>query len=340
MRSTISAICLLSLLLILPCGLDGQAAGDVSPGSANNPIVLPLDYTNKHLFVTLSNEKLGVLSMLVDTGTERTSISKPIAENNKVHKSFWRRTLSLNGYGAHPPSQEWRTVPVALHSGQTPIFSNSALVFDFGDLSKRLEHPLDGILGWDFFERWCITLDFSARNLTLRNLSECAPPAGKHGTLKGEWSAHGLLLLSVLTFPNGRSAPALLHLDTGSDGTLILNTQFRAIAGLGEKGTTASETKGFGLNGDYGGDIVPISGIEIEGGTVHLNGKEETTVLIGRRGSFSKAHWWTDGIGEAKINRDGGIGNGILEHLTWTFDPGAKRVYVEAIATSSPSKAR
>jgi hypothetical protein len=197
---------------------------------------------------------------------------------------------------------------------------------------------VDGVLGWDFFEQWCTTLDYAAKRLILRNQSECMPPTGKLGTLKGEWSTHGLLLPSVLTFPNGRSVSALLHLDTGDNATLFLNTQFRAVAGLGVNGPAATKTTGWGLNGDYGGDIVPISGLDIEGGTIHLDGKEKTTVLIGRPGSFRKIHWWTDGIGEAKINRDGGIGNGTLEHITWTFDPAAKRIYVEAVAPSSPSK--
>ncbi len=336
----------LLFLLIFRCGLHAQAAPGVSSipdarsSTGNTPIVLPLDYSNRHLYIKLTDEKLGALTLLVDTGAEQTQIAAAVAQKGEIHKSFWKTAFSANGYGNKPNEQKYRTVPVALRSGQTPIFSGSALVFDLGDLGKRPGHPLDGILGWDFFERWCTTLDYAAKHLILRNLSECAPPAGKHGTLKGEWSSHGLQLPSVLTFPNGRSAKALLHLDTGSDATLILNTQFRAVAGLGESGPAASETTWRGVNGYYSGDIVPISGIDIEGGTVHLDSTEETTVMIVHRGSFSKTHWWTDGFGEAKINHDGGIGNGILEHLTWTFDPAAKRIYVEAVAPKNPPKTR
>jgi hypothetical protein len=338
MRLYLNKGCFLLLFTILPCGLYPQTTREVSTGTdvyavaADTPIVLSLDYVNGHLFTALRDEKLGALILLVDTGTEHTMISREVAQKGKLHKSFWKTAFSVAGYGNKPTDQKYRTVPVALRSGQAHIFSDSALVFDFGDLSKRLEHPVD------FFERWCTTLDFSTTHLILRNLSDCAPPSGKHGTLKGEWSAYGLLLPSVLTFPNGRSAKALLHLDTGSDATLILNTQFRAIAGLGEKGPTASEDKGFGMNGDYTGDIVPIVSIDIEEGKLRVDGRQRTTILIGRRGSFSKVHWWLDGVGEAKINRDGGIGNGIIEHATWTFDPTAKRVYLEVVALSSPSK--
>ncbi|MGD0292842.1 MAG: hypothetical protein ABSB30_03220 [Terracidiphilus sp.] len=341
------AVYSLLFFLIFRCGLQAQTAPGVSSGAdvhaaaANTPLMLSFEYVNRHLYTTLSDEKLGTLTLLVDTGTERTQIAREIAEKGDLHKSFWKTNYAINGYGNKPNEQKYRTVSVALRSGQGSVFSGSALALDFGELRKKIEHPVDGILGWDFFEQWCTTLDFAAKHLILRNLSECAPPAGKHGTLKGEWSAHGLLLPSVLTFPNGRSTNALLHLDTGSDATLILNTQFRATAGLGEGGPAATETTGWGLNGGYGGDIVPISSIDIKGEDENLSidGRQQiTTILIGRPGSFSKVHWWADGVGEAKINRDGAIGNKILEHLIWTFDPAAKQIYVEAAASNNPSK--
>jgi hypothetical protein len=332
----------LFFFLLFRCGLHAQAAPEVSssanahPPAANAPIVLPLEYVNRHLYTTLSDEKLGSLTLLVDTGAEHTAISSEAAKNGDIHKSFWKTTISIKGYGNTPAKHPYRTVMVALRSGQTSVFSDSALVLDLGEFGKRLERPVDGILGWDFFERWCTTLDFAAKHLILRGISECAPPSGKHGTLKGEWSTHGLLLSSVLAFPNGRSAPALLKVDTGSADTLLLNTQFRTVAGLGESESADTEATSWGMNGSYGGDIVPISSIDFEGGKVQLVSEEKTTIEIARRGCFNNAYWWKDGIGQAKRSRDGGIGNELLKLLTWTFDPAAKRIYVEDATPISP----
>ncbi len=337
--------CLLLLLLIFRCDLRGQAAPDHSacaggcPPTTSVPVTLPLEYADRHLYATVSDDEFGRLTLLVDTGSEHTSIASVIASRGAIHRSFWKRTVSFNGYGNRPIDQEYRTAGISLHSGRSLIFSGPAILLDLAEFGKRLGHPVDGILGWDFFEQWCTSIDFAGRRLTLRKLSDCGPPLASHGTMKGEWSRHGLLLPATLIFPSGRSAAALLHLDTGSGDTLLLNTRFRTIAGLGEGGAAGSVANGWGLNGDYNADIVPIAGIEIEGGTVHLNNKDGTTVLIGRRGSFRKVHWWLDGIGEARINRDGGIGNGILEQLKWTFDPAAKRIYVEMAVPSDSSKA-
>jgi hypothetical protein len=342
MRSTTLALCLASLSWVLSCGLEGQAAGKAFPASVNDPVVLPLAYVNGHLFVTLADDRLGNLSLMVDTGTERTIIAKSVARKSELHKAFWNRTVSLNGYGSDPSRQDLRTVSVALRTGQTVIFAGSAGVLDLAGFDKKLGHPTNGILGWDFFQKWCSTLDFGQKRLTLHPLSQCAPPVGTQATLNGEWSSHGLILNVLIAFPNGRSARASLGVDTGNDATLMLNTQFRTPAGLRSDqpnasipdprgaGTRSVATTGWGINGAYDGDIVPVRRIDFEGGKLYTKDNDGTTILIGRKGSFPPWHWWDGADGEARMNHDGSIGNGILEQMLWTFDPVAKKVYIQA----------
>lgn len=293
------------------------------------PVVLPFDNVNQLIYVTLTDEKLGALTLLVDTGAEHTMIASTIAERGRIKSSFWNPGLSFNAYGNHPAHQKNRKVMLALRSGQTLLFAGTATVADFGRLDKKFEHPMDGVLGWDFFERRCTTLDFAARKLTVRSLSDCAPPKQKYVTLHGEWSSYGLLIRSVLTFPNGQSTPALLNLDTGSDGTLVLPPRFRKVAGINKKGSAGTRASGWGMNGKYCADTVRIAAVDLENGKVRFHDKQGTSILIGRAGCFSNAHWW-DGTGEARINRDGGIGNGFLYLATWTFDPAKKKIYVSA----------
>jgi hypothetical protein len=116
--------------------MHSQTAGKSSYVSADSPVVLSLDYTLKHLFVTLTDERLGTLSMLVDTGSDQTLVARSIAEKEKLHKSFWRRTTSLRGYGTDPSGQEWATVPVTLRTGQVSVFTGSAGVIDLAETSK------------------------------------------------------------------------------------------------------------------------------------------------------------------------------------------------------------
>jgi len=328
----------LSFLLIFDYGLqapralqaDSTATAHASADTA--AIELPLDYVDQHLYTRLDGTGSGPLTFLVDTGSEHTGISSAIAKQMELPKSFWKKAISVNGYGNNSKDREYGEVPLFLRSAQSKVFSGSARVLDFEDFGKQLGHPLDGILGWDFFQLWCSTLDVARKQLTLRPVSDCAMRADAH-VVKSKWSKQGLRLRSVISFQNGKSANALVHFDTGADATLQLNTQFRAMAGLGERGPADSEAKRWGVNGEYIADIVPVGSIKFDGDEFQVVIGGKTTILFVRKGSVSRPRWWIHGFGEARINRDGAVGNAIIEHLVWTLDPATRQIYATTAAT-------
>jgi hypothetical protein len=322
---TICRLAVLGIALCCPCLQVAQS--DLSGFAVTAPVVLPFDYVNQHIFVTLKDEKLGAISLFVDTGAERTAIASSVAARGAIHSSFWKPGVTFTGYGNHPVHHKEQKVSVSLRSGDTLLLSKEVRVVDFGEFGKKVEHPMDGILGWDFFERWCTTLDYSAKRLTVRPLVDCAAPTVKHGTLQGKWSSGGLSLRTVLTFANGRTVPALLKVDTGSNTTLHLNPQFRQAAGLEDKKGIDPKSSGWGINGAYGYDMARVIAANIEEGEIYLDDKQGANIVIGRSGSFRSGPWWYIFLG-AKIKRDGVIGNGTMQVLTWTFDPAAKRIYV------------
>jgi hypothetical protein len=316
------------LALLLPTSLAAQTDPPLQS------IVLPLDYSGNHLFVTLTDEHLGPLTLMLDTGFQRTALDSAVANKGEVHTSFWNRSVSYNGFGAGPSKRRYQTANISLRTAQIPVFTTSALVVDFSGLAKQLGHPIDGFLGWDFVEKWCATLDYAPARLILRDPAACPEPEGPHATLRGRWTSQGLLLPAQLTFPNSNAiTTALLHFDTGSDVTLLLNTQFRAAAGLtpnpdsepSSDAASAHESHGWGVNGRYTADLVPLAKIDLED-QLQLNTGNNTTTVIARPGAFAKIHWW-EGPSATKINHDGVIGNGLLDRFTWTIDSAAKRIY-------------
>jgi hypothetical protein len=267
---------------------------------------------------------------MLDTGFQRTTLSNQVAGKGEVHTHFWQRSLSYNGFGDGAAKRRYQTADISLRSGQTLLFTGSALVTDLGDFGHRVGHPMDGFLGWDFLRKWCATLDYTRARLTLRDPSHCGPPEGPYAALRAQWTPQGLLVASQLTFLNGPKTPALLHFDTGSDITLLLNTQFRAPAGLDqagqdEKNPSAQESHGFGVNGRYTTDLVSVAKIDLDG-QLQLNPGAYATVAIARSGAFATVHWW-EGPSAVKINRDGIVGNALLDRFRWTLDPAAKRIY-------------
>ncbi|HVT97206.1 MAG TPA: hypothetical protein VHE33_06835 [Acidobacteriaceae bacterium] len=310
---TLRRLVLVLAVLLLPCAIVAQTA----------PIEIPLEYSGRHLYVTVTDEPLGPLTLMLDTGFQRTTLAASVARKGEVHTHFLERSLSYNGFGGGKAKRRYLTTDVSLRSGTNVIFGGSALVTDLGDLNKGFGHAFDGFLGWDFFRQWCVTLEYAPARLTLRG--QCSPPLGAYANLHGDWNPQGLLLTSQITFVNGHKADALLHMDTGSDITLLLNTRFREAAGLKGSASSAQESHGLGVNGRYTTDLLPIAKIDLNGQLQLAPGKD-TMIAIGRAGAFTKVHWW-EGPSAVKINRDGVIGNALLDRFRWTFDPGRKKIY-------------
>lgn len=304
---------LLCSLLLLNLFQAFSFADDHAPTVTPAPIVLPMEYVNEHLYVSLHDDKLGDLRMLVDTGWERTTIDAATAAKGEVRGSFWRRGISTKGFGGEGHNS-YQTIAVKLEYGNSEVFSTKALVLDLSALSKAMRRQLDGALGWDFFRNSCVTLDYKAKQMTVRNRHHCSPPSDKHATLQGRWSSDGVSLAAVVTLNSGRSAKALLHFDSGSDNTVFLHPRFQSVLGEGPKASGTS-TEGWGFNGTFRKDLVPMKSIELEGGKLRFNGGEGATISVGHPGSYS-------------VKSDGVIGNALLEKATWTFDPAAKRIYV------------
>jgi len=301
-------------VVLLPRALAAQSA----------PIVLPLDYDGRHLFVTVTDQHLGPLTLMLDTGFQHTSLTASIAEKGEVHTRFWERSLSYNGFGTGKAKRRYLTADVSLRSGPALVFMGSALVADLGDLNKTFGHSFDGFMGWDFFRKWCATLEYAPARLTLRDPAQCSAPSGAYASLRGEWTPQGLLLPAQLTFANGHNATALLHFDTGSDIMLLLNTRFRGPAGL-DQNSSSNESHGTGVNGTYTTDLLPIAKIDLDG-QLQLNPGKDAVIAVAHAGAFTTVHWW-EGPSAVRVNRDGVLGNALLDRFRWIFDPGAKRVY-------------
>jgi predicted aspartyl protease len=302
--------------------------------SAVLPLSLPMEYAQAHLFIELNDEQLGPLRFMVDTGAERTLLTKSAVEKARVAHHLFDRFYSFNGFGSSKSAKFDGHIRLHLHSGAAEIFAADALVVDRTGVQLGFERRVDGILGLDFFQNQCVRLDYREKRMEINAPDHCSPPPGAY-TLKGKWMPEGMLLPAVATLADGRAIPLRLHLDTGSDTTLLLNPRLREAVGL-PRDSTAKGDEGKGMNGSYRYDKVIAGDVELAGGHPHWSGA--IPCFIGRRGSFSRPHWWTDGPGEAAINRDGVIGNALLSYWNWTFDSAAKQIYAQRVVDAVQPK--
>ncbi|HKF47764.1 MAG TPA: hypothetical protein VKB38_10440 [Terracidiphilus sp.] len=309
----------------------GPGATDATHAGVSAPIVLPIEYSDRHIFVTFEDERQHPLTFLLDTGFENSALTRAAAGNRYI---MWLGETKLKGYGGKAPERWFGKSTVVLRTGQVNVFSGTVLVLDRDFIQSQIEHPADGILGWDVFSQWCSTLDVGARRLTLRPRSECSTPPDGGREIQHDWMKQGLLVPAAITFAPGRKARTMLRLDTGCDTALVLNPQFREIAGIGRPGVAARPIDSWGVNGTSTADRVTVSSIELDGGAIRIPGSAQPTVVIQREGAVARSHLWN--TKEAKVSRDGLLGMELLERFTWTFDPEGKKVYIASSAGKTP----
>jgi len=291
-----------------------------------------MKYVQRHLFVELDDAALGPLQFMVDTGAENSLLSLSKAKNAKVESHLFDRFVSITGLGGGESAKIYGHYRLSLRSGGPRPVTAETLVVEHAGVRSSPGLPVDGVLGWDFFQHWCVRLDYAARRMEISEPEHCSPPKGPYTRLKGKWTPEGMLLPSTLILANGRSLQLQLHLDTGCDSTLLLNPRLREAAGLARNPSTKGNA-GKGMNGSYSTDTVTARELVLDGGYPRWSGRR-FALLIGRQGSFSEPRWWLDGFGEVAINHDGLIGNPLLESESWTFDPIRGQVDVQSRSAS------
>lgn len=330
-------IALLACLLLAE-SLSGRSAAQIPAHTAGSRlpetrISLPMKYVQRHLFVELDDDALGPLQFMIDTGAENSLLSLSKAQNAKVERHLFDHFYSISGLGSGKSTKIRGHFRLSLRAGNSKPVTVEAMVVDRAGVAPGMGHPIDGVLGWDFFQHWCVRIDYEARRMEISEPENCSPPKGAYTTLRGRWTSEGMLLPSTLILANGRTIRLQLHLDTGCDSTMLLNPRLREATGLAKNPSTRGNA-GRGMSGSYSTDTLTGRELVLAGGYLRWSGRN-FALLIGRAGSFSEPHWWLDGFGEAAINRDGLLGNQLLESESWTFDPVRKQVYVHSRSVSN-----
>ncbi|MBC8103780.1 MAG: aspartyl protease family protein [Cytophagales bacterium] len=167
----------------------------------------------------------------------------------------------------------------------------------------------DGLLGFHFFSRFVLTIDWQANQITLRSPDKFTPPSG----------------IAPLSLQLNENTPSVsvtaggikgrFGLDTGYSGAITLNTPFVEKKRLRDKYPKRLETiTGRGIGGLLKGDIVRLGVFQIGAHSM--------------RGPLADLSRQKEGT-EADSATDGNIGSEILSRFTVTFDYSRKRLFLE-----------
>jgi hypothetical protein len=185
-----------------------------------------------------------------------------------------------------------------------PVF----VIMDLGQLPAVEGYDSDGLVGYEMFRRFGVTIDYAKRELVLVEHAKFAPPEGSH-VVPFDLADRIPVVQGTLD-----GVPARLSIDTGSRVSLTLHAPFVRAHGLVAKYQAAPEAVvGWGVGGPSRGRPARFGTLQL--GDLSLGGIAGD-LFVGNKGAF------------ASPDLAGNIGGGVLKRFTVAFDYEAKRMYL------------
>jgi hypothetical protein len=236
-------------------------------------------------------------TFLLDTGSEYSLVSTRLA-----------RAIGLN---AEPRGAREFADGVTLDVGPLTLGGQRVMVMSFDTYQAR-GRQIDGLLGFDVFERCPVRIDWRARTLTFWTRDTFTPPETAVA-VPIEFSGRLPVIATVLQLDPPLTLTARLMVDTGASQSVMLRHPFAAARGLFAR-TSGQKSAPSLADGTRRLAAIPARALAIGSLTFERPEVLAFTEPVGSAGSTA-----TDGL----------IGNTLLSRFTLYVDYGRKRLYFE-----------
>jgi hypothetical protein len=263
---------------------------------------IPFELINNHIHV--HGEIDGKPArFLVDTG----GVNLLTAAAAKKFGIAGHGKLSVRGVGDKPADLAFARAG-QVRVGDAVLDDPVFYVVDLGDLPKVEGVICDGLVGYEMFRRFGVTIDYAKHVLTLSDPKSFTPPAGAH--------AVPFDLADRIPMVQGQldGLPVRLSIDTGSRASLSLFSPFVRKHDLVTRYSAAPEAvTGWGVGGPSRSRPARFGNLELGGFAI---GGIAGDLYTGDKGAF------------ASPDAAGNLGGGVLNRFTVAFDYAGRRMYL------------
>jgi predicted aspartyl protease len=183
---------------------------------------IPFELHNNHIYLRVSVNNSEPLLFILDTGAS-THISQTRAESLGLRLLLGEQATGVGEDGVSAAVVEG----VSLRLPGVTLSRQRLAAIPLESLQASLGRPVDGILGYSFFRRFVVELNYATRIIKLH------PPRGYRYRGRGEHipliidTDSGLIFARARIKPAGRApVGGLFEIDSGGGHALILNKPF------------------------------------------------------------------------------------------------------------------
>lgn len=268
---------------------------------------IPFEIHANLIVVKLQINESDTLQFILDTGVSNTIITDPSVKH-WVQERFGR-SVEIEGVGNQGSVKADVSIGNTLTvNGQARIMNHNLIVLDQDILllSEVLGTPVHGILGYDFFERFAVTLDFQRRLILLEMADTYRYRKYRGQRLPIAIENRKPYLDSVLIADRNTKQYVRLLIDTGAGHALLLNSWATGVL-VPEK--TVQVQLGVGLSGLITGQLGRLERVQF--GKISI-----PNMLV----SFPDSASYDSKLAQTTSLRQGNIGGELLKRFTITFN--------------------
>lgn len=266
-------------------------------------INVPIRIFGGGIFVPVVLNDGRTYNWLLDTGFEESVVDPTTAKQLHL-KSVDERTESGPG-GAVATA---RVHGVTRRVAGIPLGAATLASLDLSGFDPVFGHHLDGVLGYDFFRRFVVIIDYRSATLTLCDTASYRP--GREEPIALHLESKQPYIDAQIEGKRGPPVRGALEIDTGKLDPFSVNAAFARKNGLLKSQSTLLAMRGINVGGVTQAWMTRVKSLEFG----HL--------VVGNP---------LMGIAEENADRAGQIGYGILRRVRLTLD------YSRATAYVSPS---
>ena len=273
---------------------------------------MPVTLVNNLAIVSVPINDSGPLAFIVDTGAAATVIDGDTART--LGLASGKPGEATTGGGAVATED---LGPVSLTIGDGRLTNLKAIAIDLTGLRVGLGRRVDGILGYELFDRFVVEFDHAGRNIRLHDPATYAPPdAAVVVPLRFE---ERIPLADVrVRADDGRWLDAKVEFDTGQSGALTLHRPYVERERAFDRSHPAVNiVTGAILAGGVSAQVTRLGALEIAG--VELESPVVTVTLTAEAAGVSER---VAGI----------LGAEVLRRFRVTVDYGRSRAVLEQTA--------
>lgn len=280
-------------------------------------VEIPFKLASNLIIIPVQINGLDTLQFVLDTGVSSTLLIDPSKKSSC--NELYSRSMVIDGVGSNKPSKANISLGNRLTIGNARIFNHNVVVFEENllQLSEVLGIPVHGIIGYELFERFVVTVDFKSRTVRFQQ-----PEDFVYKKSKGKKAPITIInrkpyLDSIRITEKDSIRDLKLMIDTGAGHALMLNPVSSRIP-VPDK--VIHVPLGVGLAGEVSGFLGRLD-------HVHFNGVKLSDVLS----SFPDSLSYGSKI-SLRGSEYGNIGGDLLRRFKVTFN------YQEKYAIFRPNR--